>query len=162
MVEFIGFFISLSALIFLFFQSRAAARRRGDLDGLQEGKMSENNPLHELVKALDKEAGKSVVSTRSNSLPHPKAQANPIHVVNKLKKVSVSSLEGHRFQTEIEKRHLQSSIQTRHLTSCVEKRQSLEQPKESKEVQSLPNYKCLSNLKQMVIHYEIFNRPKGL
>jgi outer membrane biosynthesis protein TonB len=114
MVEFIGFIISLLALLYLFIKQNSRTERQAHPPGYppeEEGK--EEDPFKQYLRAIEKEAE---AREATQHLPPPLPSLPP-KVAKKPKKPPPHSLEERRLQSQIEQRHMKSSLEERHLKS---------------------------------------------
>lgn len=171
-VEIIGFIISLLALIYLFFKQQSIARYRQEHpDALREEETTEEDPLTELMKAIEKE---TAARKAAQHLP-----PSPPKVVRKATQPKLapitSSLEDYHLASQIEKRKLKSSLENRSLKS------PLGQRLEEKSLHVIPPphhpgieeafvgpsrgekaLRRLSTRRDLIIYQEIIDKPKSM
>jgi hypothetical protein len=168
-VEYIGFVISLLALIYLFFRQQFYVRdRQEQVDEFRNEELMEDDPLHEIMKAVEKE---KAARKATQHLP-----PSPPKVMKQSKKSGLSSLEDDRFASQIEKRQLKSSLENRHLKPVTVQR--LEEMPPALIVKPLHHVisewqeiepsraevalKRLSSRRDLIIYQEIIDKPKSL
>jgi hypothetical protein len=180
-VEIIGFIISFLALIYLFFKQQSIARYRQEHpEAFKEEEIVEEDPLTELMKAIEKET-KAREAARHLPPPLPKAVQKP----KPLKAAPLAaSLEDYHLESQIEKRRLESQVEKRKLKSSLENRvlkSSLSQRLEEKGVHAIPPshhpgiekglvgpsraemaLRRLAHRRDLIIYQEIIDKPKSL
>lgn len=161
MVEFIGFLISLFAIIFLFFRNvflerhpEKVKKRPVPIPG------SENDTLDEWIRKMESEIAKEYAPNP------PKPQPEKVKVPPKKLEQKKKNLKEYRLESDIEKRKIESSIENRKLRSEIEQRKPRILYAEDHVKKSPPRILGyigrLNSLKDLVIYHEIFNKPKGL
>lgn len=180
-VEIIGFIISFLALIYLFFKQQSIARYRQEHpEAFKEEEIAEEDPLTELMKAIEKE---TKAREAARHLPPP-----PPKVIQKPKPLKppplAASLNDYHLESQIERRRVESQVEKRKLKSSLENRtlkSTLSQKLEEKGVHTIPSshhygieegftepsraeiaLRRLTHRRDLIIYQEIIDKPKSL
>lgn len=183
--DFIGFFISLLALAFLFFRKRREAQRRREHPELykEEEEQQEEDSLKDFLKSIN-----MPVDERHPQRPVRQYEAMQPKIIKIKAQTQTEKIvtEEKRLKNQIEKRQLQNSIDDRRLKNTIEERK-LESNLENRYAdpygvtdtgKNAPSYEIiqgvihrsrvqeyldkLPNKKEMVIFQEIIGPPKGM
>ncbi len=175
-IEFIGFLISLIALLFLFYKKKQdEAYQKAHPEEFEDTELNEEDPMQAFLKSLEREA-------KQQQTPQKKPEAQPPAVPNrqpvlhplipkstpllvKPKKTTPVSLESYQLRSEIETRRMKSQIENRRLKSrLIEKEQEEQEEKERRiEISRAAQFvRRLPRLREMIIYQEIIDKPKGL
>jgi len=163
-MEYIGFFISFLALVYLYYQQHKLAQRRLQqrrAAGLPE--QEPQDPLKSLIEAMAREAEKE---SASKELPPP-----PPKKKKRVRTEVKSNLATYHLESSVEHRQLKSKLANRHLKPTVG--HHLEAGKStassllvenivSKPSRALKALERLSHPRDMLIYQEIIDKPKSL
>jgi hypothetical protein len=167
-VEFIGFIISLLALVYLFFKQQSYEHhRQAQSQDFKNEEVDEDDDLKEFMKAIDRETAARVATQH---LP-----PRPPQIVKQIKKPSSTSFEEYRLASQIEKRQLKSSLENRHLKSKIAQKleertlPQIAQPhshvrdwEETAPSKARIVLGRLSNRQDLIIYQEIIDKPKSM
>lgn len=148
--EWIGFFISLISLVFLFFNQRHLAENRGlkqdQIEGEQDDSQDSSSepPLTQLIRSIEQEGRESKIARAKPVMP-PKAPGAPSTRID---------LEGYKLESRLGKHHL--TKREDHLHVSVGDRGVLTRTPRIRHVLSK-----LPNLQTAFICHEIFKKPPG-
>jgi hypothetical protein len=166
-VEFIGFIISLLALVYLFFKQQSYEHhRQAQSQDFKNEEVDEDDDLKELMKTIDRETA----ARDTQHLP-----PRPPQIVKQIKKPSSTSFEEYRLASQIEKRQLKSSLENRHLKSKIAQKleertlPQIAQPhshvrdwEEKAPSRARIALGRLSNRRDLIIYQEIIDKPKSM
>jgi len=169
MVEFIGFIISLLALLYLFIMQNRSASRGVHSERRQNEELIEDDPFKEFLKVVEKE---TLVREVAQHLPPPP----PKIIKQQPKKKTPSALEDSRLAGQIEKRKLKSPLEDRQLRSRFNHHEELpgrnlplsaniHRVDEDNIVGPSRVYVALqrlANRRDMIIFQEIIDKPKSI
>lgn len=181
--DFIGFFISLLALAYLFFRRKGEAQRRREHPELYKDEEEQEDALKDFLKSMNMPVDEQ---------PPVRPVRQPETVQPKIKKIKAqpqpwkTTIEERRLQSQIEQRQLQNSIDDRRLKNTIEERK-LQSNLENRYAdpygvtdtgKNAPSYEIIQGVthrtriqeylaklpskKEMVIFQEIIGPPKGL
>ena len=165
-MEYIGFFISLLAVIYLYFRQHSAASRPQEHPSRRmEQEDGEEDPLAEFIHTMKHEAKKKPAAP-----PAPPAvpkQAKPV------RKGAASPLEQYRLESAVEKRQLKSPLQNRqlkptvreHIGDAPQRKPPPLYPSDKTEVRpsrAEVALKRLAHRRDLVIYQEIIDKPKSM
>ena len=172
-MEFIGFIISVFALIYLFFKQQSIVKYRQNHQEKINDEFDEDESLDEILSIFGKETrGKKEVKTPPPPVPPYRPSS---HQVNKQpKKVAASSLENYRLSSQIEKRKIKSPLEGRQIKPSYA--QSYEEVASEVKVPYLslgeeriagPSrveiaVRRLANRRDLIIFQEIIDKPKSM
>lgn len=163
-MEFIGFFISLLALVYLYYQQYSAATRRrqqrreaGVLD-----EEAEDDPLRSLMEEMRR---REEPRDQRRVLPPP-----PPRKVKHGRKQAKPSLAAYHLESDLETRKIKSRLQNRHLQPSVAKRPegsvidaiSLEGKLASSPSKAMDAVERLAHRRDLLIYQEIIGPPRSL
>lgn len=169
MVEFIGFLISLVAILFLFFKGSYDARQRRKnppynfVDEDEEEEFDEDDPIREMIKIMQGEKEQLIAPPPSKAQP-------PKEVRPAAKPQKYTSLAEHQLRSKLEDHKLKSTLENRRLSSKLEQRkvqpsmgtydtlQRVEQP--PPRVATL--LQEFGSLRKLVLAHEILSPPVAL
>ena len=165
MVEFIGFLISLVAILFLFFKGHHDARQRKKNPpyDLQEEDFHEDDPIREILKVMEGQRGRPLAPPQPKALP-----ANKNSFLAKPQKYT--GLEGLQLRAQQEEHKQKSALESRRLASQLAQRkvkppmatndflQALERPPP----RGAKLFKAMGGLRQMILAHEILSPPLAL
>lgn len=165
-MEYIGFFISLLAVIYLYFkQHSAASHPQEHPSGRMEREDLEEDPLAEFIHTMKHEAKKK--SAVRPAPPPVSKQVKPI------RKGAASPLEQYRLESAVEKRQLKSPLQNRQLKPSV--REHIEEAPLRRPIPLYPSDKIevkpsraevalkrLAHPRDLIIYQEIIDKPKSM
>jgi hypothetical protein len=166
-MEYIGFLISLFALIYLFFKQQSLARHRQQHPETgHHHETLEDDSLTELIKGMNRQA-----EHKSTAKPAPPAPPKP---TKPQRKGAASPLEQYRLESSVEKRQLKSSLESRQLKPTVRKHVEETSPRIISEslyhADHIPiepsraevALRRLAHRRDLVIYQEIIDKPKSM
>jgi hypothetical protein len=161
-VEFIGFFISLLALIYLYYRQYAIATRRRQQR--QEAGMTEEESEDPLRVLMEEMVHKDELEKQRQMLPPPLKKAKRVH------KKAKPSLAEYHLESDLEKRKIKSALQKRHLQPSVAKNLedrvlntiSLSSKLTVRPSKAMGALKRLSHRRDLLIYQEIIDQPRSL
>lgn len=172
MVEFIGFVISLLALLYLFIKQNHSSQHpvRASQRPPVESKDEEEDLFQELIKGIEKERA-SREAIRHVPPPTPPKTKKETRAPQ-----TSQSLKDYQLKSQIENRQLKSSIEERHLTSKFTPHEELPRrsttltiihPKSDEKVKLRPSrvqltIERLNKRQDILIYQEVMSRPKAL
>lgn len=167
-MEYIGFLISLLALIYLFFKQHSLARHRQQRpDGESHHVVLEDDTLAGLLKAMEHEAEQKSAAKAEPPPPPPSPKQPRPH-----RKGAASPLEQYRLESAVETRRLKSALESRQLKPTV--RERIEEPKLITEhlhhADAIPvepsraevAIRRLAHRRDLAIYQEIIDKPKSM
>jgi hypothetical protein len=163
-VEFIGFLISILALVYLFLKQRSLSRyRREHPEVFKHEELAkeeeEGDSFKEIIQSM-----KNETVTKPRPPPHPKVVPQP------KKEALASTLKDYQLASQIEKRELKSSLENRYLKTKLVQRFD-ETPSEIAHPSHLeegtkPRVEValarLSRRRDLIIYQEIIDKPKSM
>ncbi len=164
LVEFIGFAISLIALVVLYFRNRQEVRYRlehpeefKDEEVLEEEE--EGYPLKDFIKKLEKEL------TEKEKLKHPSPPLPPLPQSKEHSKRTIQ--EDYHLKSAIEQRRIKSILEDRRLKTKLHKPdQEISQISPDEKLlqpsKGLAAIQRLAHRRDLIIYQEIMNKPKSL
>ena len=178
-VEFIGFIISIVAIIFITIKRyRDEKYRRQHPELFQETEEEKQQALKDFLSSIDIDLNDEQFSAQQRPVvpPPPPQASSASHKISKGPKGEdfyfKTNIEHYRPETKIEKRQLKTAIEERHLGSFEDRLLSPEfrknhdsayeivefdrQPRIQKLMEGLPS------MQQMIIIREIIGPPKGM
>ena len=169
MMEYIGFLISLLALIYLFFKQQSLARHRQQRpDGESHPVVLEDDTLAGLLKAMEHEAEQKSAVRAAPAAPPPAPKQPRAH-----RKGAASPLEQYRLESAVETRRLKSTLENRQLKPTV--RERIEEPprpmteyvQHTDAVSFEPSraeiaIRRLAHRRDLAIYQEIIDKPKSM
>lgn len=163
MVEFIGFFISLIALLFLFFRGRSLEKyRREHPEAFGDEKEEENILIPILQEVNREEEEKEKFFSPKRIQDRGQQDEKPFSKIEK--RHLVSNVEKRHLKSELEQRRLKNGLEGRQLATRLsqDKTLHLENIQKLDEPRIVQKLKALSHLKDLVIYQAIVGKPKGL
>lgn len=173
-VEFIGFAISVLALLFLYFKNRADTIASQEHRGrAKEEDFLEGTHLKDFLKSIEKD-----IAEKEKPKPLPSSPPLPAlpQIERKHKKASLSALEGRQLTSQLERRKIKSPIENRTIAASISRRYEEASPSGvvpllhhayAEEIHHAPArgkaaIQRLAHLQDLVIYQEIINKPKSL
>lgn len=168
-MEYIGFLISLLALIYLFFKQKSLARHRQQRpEGESHHVVLEDDTLAGLLKAIEHEAEQKSAARAAPTPPPPSPKQPRPH-----RKGAASPLEQYRLESAVETRRLKSTLENRQLKPTV--RERIEEPPKpmteyvyhSDAIPVEPSraevaIRRMAHRRDLVIYQEIIDKPKSM
>ena len=163
-MEYIGFLISLLALIYLYFKQQSFARHRREHPQVRAERpeeIEEEDALEDFMQEIG-------YSMKKPSTPPP-APPTPTLKTSKKPEVRRKSVESpltqYRLESAVEKRQLKSTLESRRLEPAVKKHRDddghaeemLRHPSKAEKA-----IKRLQSKRDLVIYQEIISKPKSL
>lgn len=177
MVEWIGFIISLLAMLYLFISQNSGQKRGRFPDEQSEEEMQEEDPLKNLIREIENE-GKKNEYRRHEPIPPPKkekALAKKAHVVPKKRegiqqRQLKSTLEERRLKptdlTDLDERRLSSSLLSREEWARLYAIEDISHAHHDGLIRKPSRArKILGKLghpRDLVVYHEIMSKPLGL
>lgn len=159
-MEYIGFIVSILALLYLFYKQMSSARRQHEhshsIQLENEEWDEEDDPLREFKVAMERKraAEEKVLKPVPPSLP-PKIYKQP----------KKTTLEEYRLTSSLEKRKLKSALEARQqkiLDNRNEENAAIVSQMEERPSRAKIAIQRLSNRRDLIIYQEIMNKPLGL
>ena len=169
-MEYIGFFVSILALIYLFFKQQSSVTKR---DGEPRSEFGEEDDEedHSLLEFIQESERKSEKKLPIRP-PLPPLPPPPQKQVKHIRKREALPLEQYRLESAVEKRQLKSILESRQLQPPVKKGsdgadQTVSKSKHADTISAKPSRAeialgRLADKKEMIIYQEIIDKPKGL
>lgn len=165
-MEYIGFFISLLAVIYLYFKQKSFTHhQRESASHKMEPEDGQEDPLAEFIHTMKLEAKKKQAAHPAPP-PAPK-QAKPV------RRGAASPLEQYRLESAVEKRQLKSALENRQLKPSV--REHIEEAHQRRSPPLYPSdsiemkpsraevaLKRLAHPRDLIIYQEIIGQPKSM
>lgn len=189
MVEFIGFIISLLALLFIFIKQTSSNKHQRQQSGhidhevIEEEEENENDPFTEYIKRIEKEAAVKEETARQAEISRRNRLnlSSPPPIVRNVKeeKKIVSAKEDKHLKSRLEDYHIKSNLREHHLKSTLEERRLVSkfrrqdknngvQHADSGEMEAMKpsmGKTALQRLRSkhdLVVYYEIMAKPIAL
>lgn len=189
MVEFIGFIISLLALLFIFIKQNSQNMKRERHGGpvlinAEEKEEDENDPYRDFMRTLKKESAMEEKLKQARKIEPPRA---PIQAKKDERRFPLKSplqdnrleskLEDYRIESKIEDRRLKSTLEERKLKSKFRTHEELpkhvhgtvgyhihpiDEPGAKKPSRVKLIVKNLHRPINMIVYHEIIGKPKAL
>jgi len=167
-MEYIGFLISLLALIYLYFRQQSLARHRQEhLDAQIYQESDEEDALSEFIKTIQHKTDK-----KATVQPPPPPASKPVKTI---RKDVASTLQAYHLESPLEKRQLKSSLESRQLKSGVRKQAEERAARDIAEAaihaaespQAGPSraktaLRRLAHRRDLAIYQEIIDKPKSM
>lgn len=166
-MEYIGFLISLLALIYLFFKQKSIARYRQEHpESFSDQEDVEDDSMTEFIKAIGIEDQRKAIVKLAPPAPPKQAKA--------MRKGAASPLEHYRLESSVEKRQLKSPLEKRQLKPSVKRPMEETSPQIlltplhlSDAIVVEPSraevaIRRLAHRKDLLIYLEIIDKPKSM